>query len=340
MSIAILRNFRVPNLCKNTSVLLTVLIGLSLALILSLLHSGPFSWEYFSLSAIYLIWLFLGSITLLCLGRKMINQTKQVYGLLISVGIYLLVFVIIELIFYVLLPAPGDVISGGVLRRGLASLCFALLVVSFFSVLHTLDLGAKSESQARLQALQSRIHPHFLFNSLNTISELVSLAPNRAEQAIESLSELFRASFDDADQHTLQQELDLCRQYLSLEKLRLEDRLTVVETIELKHSSTLFVPRLILQPLLENAVLHGAAGLASGGNIKLDIREAGNYLSIKVSNSKAKKAVRSGGAGLALDNIRERLFVLYDDDHYFKIRDESERFSVIMRLPKKTAPLT
>lgn len=339
MQLAIFRNFRIPNLCKNSSVFLTLLVAVLLALILTLLRASAFSFEYFSLASMYLIWLSLGSLSILCLLRKHFNQWQPIMAALASITVFLLVFLLIELVSAWIFLDPGSqsfALADEFLNRALAVLCAAFFLVSFFSLLHTLDRGAQSESQSRLQALQSRIRPHFLFNSLNTISELVSVAPDKAEQAIQSLSALFRASLDDAnDQHTLEQEISLCREYLNLEKWRLGARLNYQESINVKAAKILYVPKLILQPLLENAIVHGVAVSEQGGLVELDIRETRSHLSIKVSNTKGKQTAASRGSGLAVENIRERLFVLYDDDYYLKLRDEGSAYSVVMRLPKK-----
>ncbi|MEM7359814.1 MAG: histidine kinase [Pseudomonadota bacterium] len=343
MQLAIFRNYRIPNLCKNSSVFLTLLIAVILALILTLLRAPAFSFEYFSLAAMYLIWLLLGSLSILCLLRKHFNQWQAYASALASIGIFLLVFVLIELVNSWIFQSTDNALpslSAEFFNRAMAVLCVAFFLVSFFSLLHTLDRGAQSESQSRLQALQSRIRPHFLFNSLNTISELVSFAPDKAEQAIQSLSALFRASLDDAnDQHTLKQELALCQEYLSLEKWRLGARLNYQESINVKAAEILYVPKLILQPLLENAIVHGVAASEQGGEVELDVRETRSHLSIKVSNTKPEHETTSRGSGLAVENIRERLFVLYDDDYYLKLRDEGNSYSVVMRLPKKSGLL-
>jgi len=340
MQIAVFKNYRIPNLCKNSSVFLTLLVVVTITLILALLRLGSFSFEYFSLAAMYLIWLFLGSLSILCIARQRINQLPPAIAVLVSLLIFMLMFTMVEIASYWLFGSNID-FDDYLWRRALAALCVGLFVVSFFSILHTLDRGAKSESQSRLQALQSRIRPHFLFNSLNTIAELVSFEPEKAEQAIQSLSTLFRASLDDANnQHTLEQELSLCREYLNLEKWRLGDRLEYQESISLKNTKSFYVPKLILQPLIENAIIHGVSLMDSGGKVMLDIRETRSHLSVRVSNSKPEIEAPLGeqqesGFGLAVENIRERLFVLYDDDYYFKSRDDNDEYAVVMRLPKK-----
>jgi two-component system sensor histidine kinase AlgZ len=201
-----------------------------------------------------------------------------------------------------------------------------------------LEWRHKVEAQARLQALQSRIRPHFLFNSLNTISELTATEPEQAEQAIASLSSLFRASLDEAkNMHTLDSEIHLCERYLELERWRLADKLEIEWINSIENTRTWQVPKLILQPLLENAVMHGADKY---GCVKLtiDLRESKTDLSIKVVNSQGIKDQSNNqnkGNGIALNNIRERLFVLYDDQQAFRIRNDPDKYQVIMRLPKK-----
>ena len=167
-------------------------------------------------------------------------------------------------------------------------------------------------SEARLQALTARIRPHFLFNSLNTVIALIRSEPRRAETALEELAELFRVLMrDHRELLPLADEIALCRQYLDLEKLRLDERLTVNWEI-INVPDDLKVPPLMLQPLLENAVYHGIEPLPGGGAIHIRFAREKDELHIELINPCAASTEHAGGNRMALTNIRERLALYYD----------------------------
>jgi two-component system sensor histidine kinase AlgZ len=171
----------------------------------------------------------------------------------------------------------------------------------------------QAELAARLQALQSRIRPHFLFNSMNIIASLISVDPELAEDVVEDLSALFRASLSDtsAGQVTLGEELDLCKRYLRIEQLRLDDRL-IVEWVVDADISMIKIPLLTLQPLLENAVYHGIQPIPEGGTVRIFIAVDQGDLNIIVTNPLSQGSNQHNrGNRMALDNIRSRLHTIY-----------------------------
>ena len=192
----------------------------------------------------------------------------------------------------------------------------------------------RAESESRVKALQSRIQPHFLFNSLNTISELAATQPEQAEQAINSLAMLFRASLENNRKtHTLANELKLCERYIELERWRVADRLDIVWDVHIKDASHWSIPKLVIQPLVENAILHGVQ--ADGAiDIWVDVRETSRHLSLKIENKLGVSGDPAGGHGIAIDNIRERLIVMYDDQQSFRVKRSADRYSVFMQIPK------
>ena len=227
-----------------------------------------------------------------------------------------------------------------ILRRGLASILIFLLISRFFSILHLLNQRARSEAQTRIDALQARIKPHFLFNSLNGIAELIHSRPKEAEQAVESLSDLFRASLSNTTHlHTLQQETDLCKQYLQLEKWRLGDRLSITWNESNEHAE---IPTLLLQPLVENAITHGIHPSTKPGDVQIDVSKTkAGKLKFEISNSLpditlTKQANNySQGLGLALNNLRERLAAIYDDQFTYTAGVINQRYKVTLLLPLK-----
>jgi two-component system sensor histidine kinase AlgZ len=173
-------------------------------------------------------------------------------------------------------------------------------------------------TEARLAALNARIRPHFLFNALNTVIALIRSNPREAENALESLSDLFRALLKNTQELTpLSAEIALGRQYLELEKLRLGERLNVRWDIEVLPQDTL-VPPLMLQPLLENAVYHGIEPSAQAGEIQVRMGMKDDRLRLEVINTMEdpdepgeNPEYRSGNR-MALENIRQRLALYYD----------------------------
>ncbi|MFT3849362.1 MAG: histidine kinase [Propionivibrio sp.] len=182
--------------------------------------------------------------------------------------------------------------------------------------LYYFHLRAKAFSpaltEARLQALTARIRPHFLFNSLNAVLALIRAEPRRAETALEELAELFRALMrDHRDLLPLADEIELCRQYLDLEKLRLGDRLSVEWEI-VNVPDDIKVPPLMLQPLLENAVYHGIEPSGEDGTVRIRFARSGDELQIDLTNPCHGEAGAHSGNQMALANIRERLALFYD----------------------------
>ena len=183
-------------------------------------------------------------------------------------------------------------------------------------------------TEARLQALQARIRPHFLFNSLNAVLSLVRSDPRRAEHALENMADLFRALMGNASQLApLEDEVALTRAYLELEQLRLGDRLQVAWHTQ-KMPADALIPPLVIQPLAENAVYHGIEPQPEGGEISLNLYRSGDMVHIVVRNPVAAEGGHHKGNRIALDNIRERLRLHFDLDAQLK----SERLGAVYQV--------
>lgn len=190
-----------------------------------------------------------------------------------------------------------------------------------------------AESDARVQALQARIRPHFLFNSLNTIASLIPVDPGSAEEATEDLADIFRGSMRRADKLiSLEEELKLARQYLDMEQRRLGDRLTVVWRAGELPPGAAVLP-LMLQPLLENAVAHGVQPRAAGGEITVYGRAEGDNIVVTIGNPIAPEGMDKPGHGLALQNIRERLTLAFGGRANLITNQDSERFYAVLSFP-------
>lgn len=195
----------------------------------------------------------------------------------------------------------------------LAGVLAATLAGLVYFYLHWRQLKlSPALSDARLMALQARIRPHFLFNSLNSVLGLLGREPKQAEAVLENLADLFRALMADARNLVpLERELELARAYVEVESLRLGERLRVVWHCDTAPPRAQ-VPQLILQPLIENAVMHGVEPSPEGGEIHVNIFTKGDRLLLVVRNSVIQQAPPRSGNRIALDNIRERLDLHFD----------------------------
>ena len=188
-------------------------------------------------------------------------------------------------------------------------------------------------TEARLQALQSRIRPHFLFNCINAVLSLIRTDPRRAEHALEDMADLFRVLMADNRQLSpLQREIELCQQYLQLEQLRLGERLKVEWHIDNLPSDAL-IPPLVLQPLLENAVYHGIEPIADTGIININIYKSRNEVHMVLRNPYQTEGKHHSGNKMALNNIRERLALHFDAESRLESKVSDNVYQVHIIIP-------
>lgn len=188
-------------------------------------------------------------------------------------------------------------------------------------------------AEARLQALQARIRPHFLFNSINAVLSLIRQEPKRAETALEDMAELFRVLMADNRELTpLAREVELCRQYLGIEQLRLGERLRVEWHID-KMPSDAMIPPLVLQPLLENAVYHGIEPRTEPGVVSINIYATRDEVHAVLRNPYSSANDHHHGNNMALDNIRERLQLHFDAEASLTQRVSDKEFQVHIVMP-------
>ncbi|OTG91679.1 sensor histidine kinase [Acinetobacter sp. ANC 3832] len=166
-----------------------------------------------------------------------------------------------------------------------------------------------SELNARVQAMQARIHPHFLFNSLNSVVSLISIDQDKAEQMLIDLSKLFRVSFQELKLVSLQEEIDLCLKYIAIEQIRLGERLQVEWNIQQPDQlSQVQIPLLTLQPLLENSIFHGVEKKLIEAKIGILVEILQNQVTIVITNPFIQDRIKSReGHGIALENVKQRL---------------------------------
>ena len=190
------------------------------------------------------------------------------------------------------------------------------------------------EAQARISALQALIRPHFLFNSMNTIASLTRTDPRQAEEAVEDLSDLLRASLSsNRNRTTLKEELEVAAIYQRIERLRLGDRLHIrwdIDDLPMRAR----IPSLTIQPLIENAIYHGIELLPEGGEVVVSGKRDGKYLEIAVTNPVAPGKSRSkDGNKMAMANIRQRFELAYGSRAQVEVDDGNDRYAVMLRFP-------
>jgi two-component system sensor histidine kinase AlgZ len=224
--------------------------------------------------------------------------------------------------------------AGTLERYWLFTLLATAVLVGYF------DLRGRALSpaltEARLQALQARIRPHFLFNSINAVLSLMRQDPRRAERVIEDLAEMFRVLMADNRQLTpFSQEIELAKQYLNIEQLRLGDRLCVEWDIE-DFPGDALIPPLVLQPLLENAVYHGIEPRVEPGVITIRLRRDGDRVRVMLRNPYRPENDHHAGNQMALANIRERMALHFDSEASIKTVAGNETYEVHIVMPYVT----
>jgi len=188
-------------------------------------------------------------------------------------------------------------------------------------------------TEARLQALQARIRPHFLFNSINAVLSLIRAEPRRAEAALEDMADLFRVLMaDNRDLAPLENEVELCRQYLALEQLRLGERLQIEWHVDNMPKDAL-MPPLVLQPLIENAVYHGIEPSIEPGVVSVNIYHVRDQVHMVLRNPYRTDGNHHAGNKMALGNIRERLALHFDAEASLQTRVGDSRYEVHITIP-------
>lgn len=211
------------------------------------------------------------------------------------------------------------------------SMTVAMLALAYFRLrAHSLSPAL---AEARIQALQARIRPHFLFNSINAVLGIVRSNPKRAEGALEDMADLFRmAMSENHEMVTLKKEVELTRQYLALEQLRLGGRLKINWLLDDMPPEAL-IPHLILQPLLENAVYHGIEPMHEGGEIDIKLYRNGKEVHLDVYNPCQPDRKMHSGNKMALLNIRERLSLLFDVEASYSVDYGIDYYRVHITIP-------
>lgn len=306
-----------PDLCRLPRI--GALIGLAelAVLVLALAPGGGVEWTAQRLVSAsgYAMWLALSVSLLLCLSRRPLSALPMRSGALAAIGLIVAVVFVAASIVHTLFASIGDT-SGmtGYWRFVTGSVAVSLLIgvpaLRYFYVIDRWQAQVGANARAQADALQARIRPHFLFNSMNMIASLLRSDPQVAERAVLDLSDLFRAALGAGEGNsTLAEEVELSERYLDIEQLRLGDRLKAVWRKPEPLPWKLPMPRLVLQPLIENAVLHGISRLPAGGTIEIALEADAGVLRIQVSNPSLPPQPVSEvhGAGHAQGSIGHRM---------------------------------
>jgi two-component system sensor histidine kinase AlgZ len=220
------------------------------------------------------------------------------------------------------------------LSNAMLAAVVGLILLRYIFVLQQWQRGVEAQAAARIETLQARIRPHFLFNSLNAIASLIRIDAEKAEAAVEDLAGVFRATLrEERADHTLADELELVDRYLAIEALRLGERLRVTREVDPALRGAR-IPALSVQPLVENAIHHGVQALPQGGVIAIAVRRDGGNLCVSVRNPKPANAPRRlGGNHIALGNIRERLRMRYGERAALSVEAGADYHAVTLRVP-------
>jgi two-component system sensor histidine kinase AlgZ len=340
------KDYYLPDFCTSRAALAIVLVVELTAFVLALAswNRELGFWLDLSRLSLFLIWIGLAGAALLCGLSRVLRRLSAAK---VSVAVLAVIMTVVVCVSAIAWAAgqthfaqdfgieplfPEDFWSFG-LRNMAISLVITTLMLRYFYVAHEWQRNVEMQARARVHALQARIRPHFLFNSMNTIASLTRSDPAQAEQAVQDLADLFRANLSEKrNTITLEQELEVARIYQRIEQLRLGDRLRVVWNISQLPMQAI-VPGLLLQPLLENAIYHGVEPQPLGGVVTVTGELAGGLVTIVVRNVVADRQNDREGNKLALANIRERLSLMYGERALVKAGRFDQEYIVTLRFP-------
>ena len=341
-----LDDFWLPDFCSTAAARRLAYLAILIALILLVAQAPSLwplpVWDFFLLSTLSGA-IIATSFTLICRWRAVMASWPHLTIGVASVALIMfnLVWLSVLGIFlldWLQLPMLSFVSNeySTLARHLIIVALFASLFLRYLALQAQLRIREKTALQARLEALQARIQPHFLFNSMNIIASLIAVDPDKAEQAVEDLATLFRASLRDTVDVSLAEEIALCRRYANIEELRLGDRLAIDWQIG-PGVESLRIPHLSLQPLLENAIRHGVELSAVRCDITLKVACGPEWVDIQLTNPVAQVATRSGNQ-MSLRNVTERLKARFGEQASLQANASNGVFITRLRYPHGQSP--
>jgi two-component system sensor histidine kinase AlgZ len=340
-----------PDLCRLSR--LAVLFGVAemVVMVVALAPDGGSPWNLsrFVSGSGFALWLALTVAVLLCVARRRLSRLPRalggalalLLGASVAAGGAALLYLIDTNLGAGLVPEAVTVQRFAFGSAALTVLVLAAVLPYLYAVEAWRD-QVRASARAEVDALQARIRPHFLFNSMNTIAGLVRSDPKTAERVVLDLSDLFRAALQAGEvESSLAEEVELAERYLAIESLRLGARLRVDWHKQDPLPWRLPLPRLVLQPLVENAVLHGISRLPEGGTIEIDLAESDDLLRMRVRNPALPPRERDGGAGAghAQRSIGHRLAYAFGPRARMAAGWEDGYYQCELRIPTTPQPL-
>lgn len=328
-----------PDFCSLPILFALVLVAALTVVVMTLAPGQAFDWRQFSTAVAFAVWLALVNGVFLCKLGPLLARLPRLaaYGgvWLLLVATVLVASLVIGWLDHALdMRLTPDSLFRFVLSGTLATALIGAALLRYFYVVAQWQARQAASARAQVDALQARIRPHFLFNSMNTVAALVRVDPDAAETTVEDLAELFRAALGSEGEGDLGEELALVDRYLAIEQLRMGERLRVERHLDGLPLDTP-LPRLLLQPLVENAVVHGIQPLAEGGVIRLDGHADADAFDIRIRNPlPSGKASRGNGHGL--DNVRQRLQYHFGKRAQLRVHAGTNDFEIHLRLPRGT----
>lgn len=336
-----------PNFCTGWVIFNVVVVAELLAIVVTLVMPRGLislsSGQDLLFVSLFVQWIALAGTAALCYARRWLNRLPSLRALATAYALLLLItFAIGEITLWMLwltnkIPtAHAEWYADFHLLNLTVSAIVNGLLLRYFLAKHELKQRTLSEARAKLQALQSRIRPHFVFNALNIIASLVRTEPGKAEKAIEDMADLFRMMLSEDEQLVpVKNEVDVAKQYLALESLRLDNRLQIEWDIGTFQRKAV-MPILTLQPLLENAIRHGIEESPMGGTVGVRLWEDASVIYIRVTNpipSARRKERITISHVQSLDNIRRRFHSHYGDAASVTATEDNGRFVATVALP-------
>lgn len=331
-----------PDFCAAGTLFIVLLVAELVAIVLTLAAHEPEGQFLIQLSKIsmFVLWLALLGSAVMCQLRSRLESAGKTRAFVISFFVLVVMcLVVAELSWQLMWRFAGvsiidDTHSQFILRTFAISSILVALSMRYLYVSSEWRRSIVLEAQSRISALQALIRPHFLFNSMNTIASLTRSDPRQAEEAVEDLSDLLRASLSSTRNRTsLKEELEVAAIYHRIEKLRLGDRLRIRWKID-ELPMRARIPSLTIQPLIENAIYHGIELLPDGGDVTVSGKRDGRYVQISVSNPVAPGKARSkDGNKMAMANIRQRFELAYGSRASVDVDDQDDSYTVTLRFP-------